>query len=66
MEHLRWLFVALQLAGGQVGMPIIILTYFLNKNVKRHPVLVNFWFTWMLYSVSYCLLQVLIASHSTY
>jgi hypothetical protein len=49
-------FLALQIAGGQVGLPIIILTFILSKNVHRHPTLINFCITWSISSIAYCLL----------
>lgn len=37
-------------------MPILVLTFLLSKKVSRHPTIVNFCVTWILYSISYCLL----------
>ncbi|GAV98864.1 hypothetical protein LENED_000275 [Lentinula edodes] len=42
--------------SGEVGTILLLLTYFFSKNVHRHPTLVNFWITWLIYSVSYTLL----------
>ncbi|KAG7452325.1 uncharacterized protein BT62DRAFT_298067 [Guyanagaster necrorhizus] len=53
---LRQVFIALHIAGGQVGVPIIILTWAFSKNVVRHPTLVNLWITFVVYSISYCIL----------
>ncbi|KAF9015631.1 hypothetical protein BDQ17DRAFT_1395871 [Cyathus striatus] len=54
--HLAPLFLALHVAGGQVGLPIIITTFLLSKNVHRHPTLINFCVTWVIYSVSHSIL----------
>jgi len=56
LSHLTSPYVALHIIGGQIGLPIIIVTFLLAKNVNRHPTLVNFCITWIIYSVSYCLL----------
>jgi len=49
-------YFALHLAGGHVGLPILVLTFLLSKEVQRHPVIINFCITWMIYSISFCLL----------
>ncbi|KAJ4485834.1 hypothetical protein J3R30DRAFT_1413640 [Lentinula aciculospora] len=41
---------------AEVGSILLLLTYFFSKNVHRPPTLVNFWITWLIYSVSYSLL----------
>jgi hypothetical protein len=56
LGHLRTAYLVLHIIGGQVGLPIMVLTFLLCKNVSRHPTLVNFCITWIVYSVSYCLL----------
>ncbi|KAK0465602.1 uncharacterized protein EV420DRAFT_968831 [Desarmillaria tabescens] len=53
---LRQVFIALHIAGGQIGLPILILTWAVFKSVVRHPTLVNLWITFVIYSVSYCIL----------
>ncbi|KIK70710.1 hypothetical protein GYMLUDRAFT_288200 [Collybiopsis luxurians FD-317 M1] len=37
-------------------MSVLLLTYFFSKNVHRPCTLVNFWITWLIYSISYSLL----------
>jgi len=61
---IRYGFLALHIAGGQVGLPIIILTFILSKNVHRHPTLINFCITWSISSIAYCLLYVFILFRS--
>ncbi|KAK0208783.1 hypothetical protein DFS33DRAFT_473511 [Desarmillaria ectypa] len=53
---LRQAFIALHIAGGQVGLPILVLTWAVSKSVVRHPTLVNLWITFVVYSISYCIL----------
>ncbi len=57
-DHLIPVYLALQIAGGQVGLPIIIATLLISKKVARHPALINFFCTWVVYSVVYCILWV--------
>ncbi|KAK0233653.1 hypothetical protein IW262DRAFT_1477172 [Armillaria fumosa] len=53
---LRHAFIALHIVGGQVGLPIILLTWAFSKSVVRHPTLVNLWIAFIVYSISYCIL----------
>ncbi|TFK36963.1 hypothetical protein BDQ12DRAFT_232379 [Crucibulum laeve] len=56
LGYLAPVYLGLHIAGGQVGLPIIIATFLLAKNVTRHPSLINFCITWVIYSVCYCIL----------
>lgn len=56
LEHLTPLYLALQIIGGQIGLPIIITTILFSKRISRHPTLINFCITWVIYSISYCIL----------
>lgn len=49
-------FFFFQIFGGQVGIPVILLTLYFTKGVKKHPMLVNFLVTWIVYSVPFCIL----------
>jgi hypothetical protein len=49
-----WLI--LHVLGGQIGLPILVLTALFSKKVHVHPTLINFWATWIIYSTSYLLL----------
>ncbi|PBL00560.1 hypothetical protein ARMGADRAFT_384848 [Armillaria gallica] len=49
-------FITLHIVGGQVGLPVILLTWAFSKSVVRHPTLVNLWITFVVYSISYCIL----------
>ncbi|KAI0257193.1 hypothetical protein BJV78DRAFT_17117 [Lactifluus subvellereus] len=49
-------FIALLAAGGQVGLPILILTSLRSKGLNRHWIFMNFCFTEIIYSVAFCLL----------
>ncbi|KAF5352655.1 hypothetical protein D9756_005974 [Leucocoprinus leucothites] len=53
--HLQPVFLALHIAGGQVGLPLVIATLLLFKKVARHPTLINFFCIWVIYSVIFCL-----------
>ena len=49
------LFIFFQVFGGQVGMPLFIITMLFAPSVKRHLTLVNFCASWIIYSIVYCL-----------
>lgn len=49
-------FFFFQIFGGQFGMALILGTVVLSKKVTKHPLLVSFLASWMLYSTSFCLL----------
>ncbi|KAI0686500.1 hypothetical protein BC835DRAFT_454008 [Cytidiella melzeri] len=46
----------LQIFGGHFGIPIILLTLLARKEVRRHPLVVNFLVSWVVYTTSFCLL----------
>ncbi|KAF7331220.1 hypothetical protein MSAN_02440800 [Mycena sanguinolenta] len=48
-------FMFLQILGGHFGIPLLLLTSVLSKKVQRHPMLVNFWVTWIIYTTSFTL-----------
>ncbi|OCB86828.1 hypothetical protein A7U60_g6001 [Sanghuangporus baumii] len=50
------IYFFLQIFGGHVGVPAILLTLFLKKGIRRHPLLINFLVTWVLYATAFCLL----------
>ncbi|ETW87020.1 hypothetical protein HETIRDRAFT_166543 [Heterobasidion irregulare TC 32-1] len=56
LGHLVEVYATLLIAGGQAGLPIIILTFLFAKNVHRHPTVVNFCITMIIYSIVFCLL----------
>lgn len=56
MSGLSTPYFALQLAGGHVGLPILVLIFIFSRRVHRPASVVNFCLTWILYSVSYSLL----------
>ncbi|KAG2022953.1 hypothetical protein CC2G_000665 [Coprinopsis cinerea AmutBmut pab1-1] len=49
-------YLALHIAGGHVGLPVLVATCLCSKSVLRHPTLVNFFTTWIIHSVASCLL----------
>ncbi|KAI5123862.1 hypothetical protein M0805_005679 [Coniferiporia weirii] len=46
----------LQIFGGHFGVPIILITLLTKKDMQRHPLLINFLVTWVLYATAFCLL----------
>ncbi|KAF7353836.1 hypothetical protein MVEN_01069200 [Mycena venus] len=48
-------FMFLQIFGGHVGMPLLLLTAALSKKVQRNPMLINFCVTWLIYATSFTL-----------
>ena len=57
-HHLQPIYLVLLIAGGQVGLPLVIVTLLFSKKAIRHPTLINFFCTWVIYSVVFCLLCV--------
>ncbi|TEB38891.1 hypothetical protein FA13DRAFT_415260 [Coprinellus micaceus] len=51
MSHLRPAYLGLHLAGGHIALPVIIATCFLSRSTSHHPMLVNLFCTWVLYSI---------------
>ncbi|KAJ7700828.1 hypothetical protein B0H17DRAFT_1046755 [Mycena rosella] len=49
-------FMFMQIFGGHLGIPLVILTAIFSKNVQRHPMLINFCVTWFLYATAFTLL----------
>ncbi|PAV19454.1 hypothetical protein PNOK_0438800 [Pyrrhoderma noxium] len=49
-------FFLLQILGGHVGIPFVLLTLYFAGGIRRHPMLVNFMFTWVIYTTSFCIL----------
>lgn len=52
----RAAFLLMLIIGGQVGLTLLVLTLLLWKGIQRHPTLINFCITWIIYSTVYCLL----------
>ncbi|EPT01513.1 hypothetical protein FOMPIDRAFT_1048669 [Fomitopsis schrenkii] len=48
-------YFALHIISGHVLLPLLTATFLLSNRVKRHPTVVNFCVTWVIYSVSYSL-----------
>ena len=57
-SHLRPTVFALHLAGGQIALPILVLICLLSKGKFRHFTLINFFISWIVYSVSFSLTYV--------
>ncbi|TFK30901.1 hypothetical protein FA15DRAFT_751890 [Coprinopsis marcescibilis] len=56
LSRLAPVFLSLHITGGQICLPLLIVTCFYSKSVFRHPVLVNFLCTWVFHSITCCLL----------
>ena len=52
------IFTVLQVAGGQALLPLLTLTILFSSRIKRHPVFINFCFSWIFSSVVFCILCV--------
>ncbi|KAL0951538.1 hypothetical protein HGRIS_008222 [Hohenbuehelia grisea] len=53
LQHLSPAYFAFHIAGGHIGLPILVLTFLFAKSITRHPTLINFCVTWIIYSISY-------------
>ena len=49
-------FLVLQVVGGQVLLPLLVLAIIFSKKVSRHPIFTNFCFSWIVSSIFYSLL----------
>jgi len=47
--------LALHLAGGHIGLPILVLIMLFSKRIRRPPSVINFCISWIIFSISYCL-----------
>lgn len=59
LHGLAHIWLGLHVAGGQIGLPLLILTFLFSRwsiGRPKYLTLINFCFTWVVYSVSYCLL----------
>ncbi|KAH9944229.1 uncharacterized protein BXZ73DRAFT_96718 [Epithele typhae] len=58
LTDLTSVFFAIHLVGGHIGLPLLVVTFLFSKTAKRHPTIINFCVTWIIYSVIYCLMAV--------
>jgi len=54
--NLAPVFVALLALGGQIGLPVLVLTSFRSKRLNRPSTFVNFCITLIIYSLVFCIL----------
>ncbi|TDL16474.1 hypothetical protein BD410DRAFT_844367 [Rickenella mellea] len=52
----EWIFLILQVTGGQILLPIIIATSLFSKSTPRHTIFLNFCLSWSLSSIIFSLL----------
>ncbi|KAF8445591.1 hypothetical protein L210DRAFT_3473465 [Boletus edulis BED1] len=55
LQHLTSVYLALLISGGQVGLPVVVLTGLIYRKVTLHPTISNFCVTWIVYSIIHCL-----------
>ncbi|KZT34759.1 hypothetical protein SISSUDRAFT_245261 [Sistotremastrum suecicum HHB10207 ss-3] len=53
----NWLYIIIQILGGQIGLPLLLLTFIFSRSVRRDIVVGNFCLTWMISSVSFSLVM---------
>ena len=51
-----WTYFLLHLIGGHFALPLLLLLSWARESVGRNIVFHNFIITWILYSISFCLL----------
>jgi hypothetical protein len=54
--YLAPVFIALLALGGQIGLPILVLTFLRSKKLNRRSTFVNFCITLIIYSLAFSLL----------
>lgn len=57
LSRFKTSYFALHIAGGHIGMPILVLLFIVSKRVHRPASVINFCVTWVIYSVAYSLLM---------
>jgi hypothetical protein len=57
-DSILTIYLALLVAGGYIGLPVVVVTFLVSRKVSRHPAIINFCITWIIYSVVYTLLCV--------
>lgn len=55
LSYLSPSYLGLQLAGGHIGLPILVILFFSSRRIQRPATVINFCITWIIYSVSYSL-----------
>ncbi|KAK7695277.1 hypothetical protein QCA50_002467 [Cerrena zonata] len=55
MSYLIPPYLALYISGGHIGLPILVGTLLFSKRIRRPPAVTNMLITWILESISYCL-----------
>lgn len=56
LSYLSGVFFTLLIAGGNVGLPLLVILLKTSKRLRRPHSVPNLLVTWILFSVSYCLL----------
>jgi len=52
------LFATMHIIGGQIGLPLVLAAMFFSKDLRkrRPPMLINFFLSWVVFSIIFCLL----------
>lgn len=50
------IFLGIQIAGGHILLPILVLTIIFSKRISRHPIFVTFCMCWIFSSIMYSML----------
>ncbi|CAL1695016.1 unnamed protein product [Somion occarium] len=56
LSYLSTLFFTLHIASGHVGLPLLVIILTTSKRIRRPPSVINLCITWIVFSVSHCLL----------
>jgi hypothetical protein len=54
--YLAPVFIVLLALGGQIGLPILVLTFLRSKKLSRRSTFVNFCITLIIYSLAFSIL----------
>jgi len=49
-------YLAIAIVGGQVLVPLLLVSFLFTRGLRRHPTLLNFLVSWIVYSIAVCLL----------
>ena len=55
MSYLIPYYLTLHIAGGHVGLPIVVLILMFSKRVRRPRAVLNMLISFIIYSISFCL-----------
>ncbi|KAJ3555319.1 hypothetical protein NM688_g2642 [Phlebia brevispora] len=56
LSYLSSVYFGIHMAGGHIGLPILVLLFFCSRRIYRPATVINFCIVWIIYSVSYSLI----------